>query len=50
MTVLDLLVTVNAKSRHGILYDTDGNGTISSSKPAHHGQRRVRAPNEQGDI
>ena len=52
MTVLDILLAADARSRNGSLYDLDGSGTISSS------ERSLRvmantvftALNQQGDI
>jgi hypothetical protein len=32
LSVMDLLLAVNARSHNGLLYDTDGNGQISSSE------------------
>jgi hypothetical protein len=34
LTVLDILLATDARTRNGLLYDLDGSGTISSSEQA----------------
>lgn len=52
MTVLDLLLATNAKTRNGVLYDADGSGAISSPEKSLREMANsvFAAINEQGDI
>jgi hypothetical protein len=52
MTVLDILLAANARTRNGLLYDLDSSGTISSQELAlrEMANQVFTGINEQGDI
>jgi hypothetical protein len=52
LTVMDLLLAAEARSRKGLLYDLDGDGKISSFEKSLRGMANTvfTAVNEQGDV